>query len=161
MAKTYSLKRTVTWSLLLVLAMSVTLAACTTDQATPVPTTTPQPVETVQVNLLIAVEDSEDRWHRNFEVPQGTDAYQLTEMVTGGNMEATYYPEFRAHFVESIAGVESQGSNYWIIWLWSDFNDKWEVLPVGADFFSLKDGHTLAWYYGDTSNGENPPRATP
>jgi hypothetical protein len=149
------------WNLFLVLTLPVTLAACTTGQAIPVPTTTPQPVETVRVNLLISVEDSEDRWYRNFEAPKGTDAHQLTEMVTRGNMEATYYPEFRAHFVESIAGVENQGSNYWIIWLWSDYNDKWEVLPVGSDFFSLMDGHTLGWYYADTSKGENPPRAAP
>ena len=161
MAKIVSLKRTLAWNLLPVLILSVTLAACTDQQPAPAPTATPQPVETVQVNLLIAVEDGDDRWYRNFEVPQGTDAYQLTQMVTGGNMEATYYPEYRAHFVESVAGVAGQGSNYWIIWLWSDFNDKWEVLPVGADFFSLKEGHTLAWYYGDTSKGENPPNATP
>ena len=107
MAKFYSMNRLLPWNLLLVLALSVTLAACTTGQATPVPTTTPQPVETVRVNLLIAVEDSEDRWYRNFEVPKGTNAYQLTEMVPRGNMEAIYYPEFRAHFVEFIAGVES------------------------------------------------------
>jgi hypothetical protein len=161
MAKIDSLKRPFTWNLLLVLALSVTLVACTSQQVNSAPTATPQPVETVQVNLLIATEDGEDRWYRDFEVPQGTDVYQLTQMVTGGNMEATYYSEYRSHFVESIAGVAGQGSNYWIIWLWSDFNDKWEVLPVGADFFSLKDGHTLAWYYGDTSNGENPPKAIP
>ena len=96
------------------------------------------------------------------EVPKGTDAYELTELVTEGDLEAPYYASLRSHFVEALVGVENEDPNYWLIFLWNESQAQWEPLPVGADLFSLKDGHVLAWAYTDTSQKPSPlPSVTP
>ena len=74
-------------------------------QATPTAT----PLPTIEVSLLIHVSEDDTRWFRDFEVLKGTNAYELTEQVTEGNLESTYYASFFAHFVESIVGVPNQG----------------------------------------------------
>ena len=137
------------------------VAACTVPTATPTPTATPQPVESIKVSLLVQKGDQETRWFRDLQVPKGADAFELTKIATGGDFKATYYPQYRSHFVEAILGTENQGSNYWLIWLWNDLDKKWEFLPVGADFYSVKDGQVLAWYYADTSQEGKPPPVTP
>ena len=134
-------------------AMSV-LGACTADEPT-------VQTETIQVSMLIQQEGQDPQWFRDVEVARGMDAYELTDLVTEGDMQATYYAAYRSHFVEAIFGVEGQDPNYWLTWVWSESEDKWEPLPVGADLYSLKDGHVLAWYYAPYSEEGNPPPATP
>ena len=109
------------------------------------------PISTIQVSLLIEVSEDDVRWFRDVEVSKGTNAYELTEQVAEGDLESTYYAAFFSHFVESLLGVASEGSNYWLTFLWNGSQAQWEPLPVGADLFSLKDGHVLAWSYTDTS----------
>lgn len=112
---------------------------------------TAKPVATIQVSLLIEVSQDDVRWFRDVEVPEGTNAYELTELVTEGDLEATYYATFVSHFVEALLGVANEGPNYWLTFLWNEPQKQWEPLPVGADLFSLKDGQVLAWAYTDTS----------
>ena len=140
-------------ALALLLALSV-LGACAGDDPAVQP-------ETIQVSMLIQQEGQDPQWFRDVEVPKGTDAYELTFLVTDGDMQATFYAAFRSHFVEAIFGVEGQGASYWLTWVWSESQSAWEPLPVGADLYSLKDGHVLAWYYAPPSEDGNPPPATP
>ena len=146
----------------IVLASAV-IAGCQEEAAptaTQAPTATPLP--TIQVSMLIHVSEDDVRWFRDFEVLKGTNAYELTEQVTEGNLESTYYASFFSHFVESLVGVPSEGSNFWLIFQWNAPAEQWEPLPVGADLFSLKDGHVLAWAYTDTSIEPQPvPSVTP
>ena len=124
------------------------------------PTTTP--IITFKVSMLVQLGEGDLRWTRDVEVSKGTNAYELTEQVTQGDLKATWYPAFRSHFMEAILGVENRASNFWLIFLWNEPEQKWEPLPVGADLFSLKDGHVLAWAYTDTSQKPSPlPVATP
>ena len=118
------------------------------------PTATPLP--TIQVSLLIHVSEDDIRWFRDFEVLKGTNAYELTEQATEGELESTYYASFFSHWVESILGVPNESPNYWLIFQWNASAEQWEPLPVGADLFSLKDGHVLAWSYTDTSLDPQP-----
>ena len=122
--------------------------------ATLAPTVTPLP--TIEVSLLVHVNEDDARWYRDFEVLKGTNAYELTEQATDGNLESTYYASFFSHFVESLVGVPNEGNNYWLIFQWNASAEQWEPLPVGADLFSLKDGHVVAWSYTDTSLDPQP-----
>ncbi len=144
------------WSLgfLIPLAFMLLIAGCTEAEVT-------SPTETVRVSLLVQVEDKDPRWFRDVEVSKGTDAYELTEQVTEGDIKATYYPGYRSHFVEAILGTENENPRFWLAWVWSEPQNKWEPLPVGADLYSLKDGHVLAWYYAEPSLDGNPPPVTP
>ena len=119
-------------------------------------------VPTIQVSLLIHVGEDDVRWFRDFEVLKGANAYELTEQATEGELESTYYTSLFSHWVESIMGVPNEAPNYWLIFQWNASSEGWEPLPVGADLFSLKDGHVLAWSYTDTSVDPQPvPSVTP
>ncbi len=137
------------------------LAACS-QTATPAAESTPAPIPTLRVSLLVQVSEDDIRWFRDVEVPKGTDAYELTELVTEGNLDATYYPLFRSHFINGLLGVEGKDPKYWLLFVWDEGQAQWAPLPVGADLYSLKEGHVLAWAYTDTSLGpEQVPSASP
>ena len=143
-----------TLGLLAVVGLVLALAACGTKEKAAEPAT-------IKVSMLIQSSEQDSRWFRNVEVAKGTDAYELTEKVTQGNLKAAYSAPYRSHFVDAILGVENKNPKFWLIYGWSDPQKKWEPLPVGADLYSLKDGHILAWYYADTSNEKSLPTATP
>ena len=112
---------------------------------------TEAPPPNIQVSMLIHVAEDDARWFRDVEAPKGANAFELTEQVTEGNLQATYYAAYYSHFVESMVGVPNEAPHYWLVFLWNSSTGQWEPLSVGADLFSLKDGHVLAWSYTDTS----------
>ncbi|MDO8751251.1 MAG: hypothetical protein Q7K03_08930 [Dehalococcoidia bacterium] len=140
--------------LLAVVGLLLALAACGTQEKAAEPAT-------IKVSMLVQSSKDDARWFRNVEVAKGTDAYELTEKVTQGDLRSTYSALYRSHFVDSILGVENKNPKFWLIYGWSEPEKKWEPLPVGADLYSLKDGHILAWYYADTTNEGALPTATP
>ncbi|MSQ22580.1 MAG: DUF4430 domain-containing protein [Dehalococcoidia bacterium] len=140
--------------LLAVVGLLLALVACGTKEKAAVPTT-------IKISMLIQSSEQDARWFRNVEVAKGTDAYELTEKVTQGGLRSTYYALYRSHFVDSILGVENKNPKFWLTYVWSEPEKKWEPLPVGADLYSLKDGHILAWYYADTTNEKALPTAAP
>jgi len=145
--------------LLSILSLSFLLnAGCITERTI---STEPAPVETlyIQVSLLVHVNENDVRWFRDVEVPHGTNGYELTEIVTEGNLESTYYPAFFSHFVESLFGIANQNPHFWLTYLWNEGQQQWEPLPVGADLFSLKNGHFLAWSYTDNSQQPSRPHS--
>ena len=147
--------------LMAVIGLLLALMACSTEAPTPTLVPTATATSTIKVSMLVQSSEADARWFRNVEVAKGTDAYELTEKVTQGNLKATYYALYRSHFVDSILGVENKNPKFWLIYGWSEPEKKWEPLPVGADLYSLKDGHILAWYYADTTNEGALPMATP
>lgn len=139
---------------LTVLSITSLLVVCGENQVT-------TQAEAIQVSLLIQVEETDTHWFRDVSIPNGTDAYELTELVVEGDVEAIYYPQYRSHFVDSIFGIANEAPKYWLAWVWSKAESKWEPLPVGADHYSLKEGHVLAWYFAEPSLEGNPPPVTP
>lgn len=115
----------------------------------------------VKASMLVQGEEAKPEWFRGIEIPEGTDAYALTNIVTEGNIKSTFYPEYKSHFVEGIQGVENRPPYYWMIYMWNEATIKWEPLPVASDFFSVKDGHTFAWHYTDTSKSDPVPLLAP
>jgi hypothetical protein len=101
--------------------------------------------------MLIEKNGDEHQWFRDVQVPKGYDAYQLSELVLGEEIESDWFAAYQSHFVKSIMGKANHGNHAWILYLWDGFDQAWEPLPVGADWFSLEEGHILAWSYGDTS----------
>lgn len=156
------LPRPAVWASLLAMFLLLTVA-CAQATPTTIPAATPTatPVKTIKVSLLVEVSATDTRWYRNVELPKGADAWELTEAVTQGQVEAKYYALYRAHFVDAIFGVKGTDPKYWLLFVWSEADKKWEPSPVGADLYSLKDGHVLAWYYADTSKEGSLPTAQP
>ncbi len=125
-------------ALLLLAALAAVAVGC----GSPAPTATPA---LIQASLLIEADESAPTWHRDIEAPKGVDGYELLETAVDGDLEADWFPEFRAHFVKAILGVAPEGAEFWGVFLWNEGNEAWEPLPVGADLFSVKDGHVMAW----------------
>ncbi len=99
----------------------------------------------ITVSVLVEPSSGGARWFRDVEVPKGTDGYELLESVTDGELEAEWFPEFRSHFVSGILGVAPEGAQFWGVFVWNETNAGWEPLPVGADLYSVKDGHVMGW----------------
>lgn len=99
----------------------------------------------IRASVLIEADASAPDWRRDVEAPKGVDGYELLDMAVDGDLEADWFPEFRAHFVKEILGVAPEGAEFWGVFLWNEGNGAWEPLPVGADLFSVKDGHVMAW----------------
>ena len=142
--------------LLAVVGLVLALTACGTEDNAAEPAT-------IKASMLIqsGASERDARWFRDVEVNKGIDAYELTEKVTEGDLESTYSAPYRSHFVGSILGVENENPKFWLIYAWSEPETKWEPLPVGADLYSVEDGHILAWYYADTTSEGALPTATP
>lgn len=133
---------------LLLLAALLLFAGFAVRCGSPAPTVTLAPTATptlIQASLLIEADESAPTWHRDIEAPKGVDGYELLETAVDGDLEADWFPEFRAHFVKAILGVAPEGAEFWGVFLWNEGNEAWEPLPVGADLFSVKDGHVMAW----------------
>ncbi len=146
---------------LLGVAMVWLLVGCA-QAPSPTPLVTSTPLPTIKASLMVQINENDLRWFRNVEAPKGLDAYEFTELVTKGDLKATWYPVYRSHFVQGIFGVENQGPRYWTIYVWNEGQEGWEPLPVGADLYAVKDGHVLAWVLTDTSQSPSPlPLATP
>lgn len=140
--------------LLLALALAVAVGCgSSAPEATPA---------LIKASVLIEADESAPDWRRDVEAPKGVDGYELLEMAVDGDLEADWFPEFRAHFVKEILGVAPQGSEFWSVFVWNEGNGAWEPLPFGADLFSVKDGHVMAWALVEY-DAENPqtPVSTP
>ena len=127
---------------LLLIAALLLSAGVAVGCGSPAPAATPA---LIQASLLIEADESAPTWHRGIEAPKGVDGYELLETAVDGDLEADWFPEFRAHFVKEILGVAPEGSEFWGVFVWNEGNAAWEPLPVGADLFSVKDGHVMAW----------------
>ena len=114
------------------------LAACATSAPA-------NAVETIAASVLVEPSADRAQWYRDVEVPEGTDGYELLVAATDGQVEAEYFPEFRSHLVGSVLDVSPQGEEFWGVFLWNEQAGVWEPLVYGADWFSVKDGHVMAW----------------
>ncbi len=130
------------WRLLLVAVLVVAalplVAACGSDQPT-------DAAETITASLLIEPDAADPRWYRDIEVAKGTDGYELLEVATDGQLVSEWFPEFRSHFVKEVLGIPPEGSAFWGVFVWNESSEAWEPLPVGADLFSVKQGHVMGW----------------
>jgi hypothetical protein len=125
--------------ILLTLLASISLfpVACGSEQDL----TTPP----ITASLLVEQSEGIETWFREVSVPKGTDGYELLAAAVDGDLDAEWHAQYRSHFVSSILGVEAVGSQFWGVFVWGEDTKAWGPLPVGADLFSVKQGHIMAW----------------
>jgi len=130
------------WSIAFVVAVAGLLSVATGCDASSAGDTVSQ---SIRASVLVEADPAQPHWVRSFEIPKGTDGYELLQAAVEGDLEADWFPELRSYFVKSIRGIEPQGAEFWGVFLWSDSTGAWEPLPVGAGLFSVKHGHVMAW----------------
>jgi hypothetical protein len=123
--------------LTLLASLSLVAVACGSEQDLTAPPIT--------ASVLVESEAGEGTWFRDVSVPKGTDGYELLGAAVDGDLEAEWYAEFRSHFVGSVLGSKPVGSEFWGVFVWNEGRAAWEPLPVGADLYSVKEGHIMGW----------------
>ena len=123
--------------LLLLLSLNIFAVACDSNQDLNAPPIT--------ASVLVEPLEGSEKWFMDVSVPKGTDGYELLEAAVDGQLESEWYAEFRSHFVGSILDNEPIDSQFWGVFVWDEANLAWNPLPVGADLFSVKEGHIMGW----------------
>jgi len=90
-------------------------------------------------------------WSNDTEIQPGWSLYVATEVITGGHLNATYYPEYSSHLVTAIYNKGDAGNNYWGIWTFIPTNSSWQMAVVGSDELRVNNGSVFAWTYGPNS----------
>jgi len=85
-------------------------------------------------------------WHNDTQVQPGWNMYTETVLLSGGDMQATWYPSFGEHLITSIGGEADTGTNSWFLWAYNR-TASWQSQSVGADDVPVYDGSVFAWTF--------------
>jgi len=85
-------------------------------------------------------------WHNATQVQPGWNMYTETVLLTGGNMQAIWYPSYQEHLITSIDGIADTQTMSWFLWTYNR-TSSWQAAQVGADDLPVYNGSTLAYTY--------------
>ena len=95
---------------------------------------------TAQVDIMIDYGNGTVQWYNDTRIQ--TSASVLDATVLACDVE--YQTSDFGSFVTTVNGVEQDASHFWI---WSFYDDGWEVGMVGADQYNIHDGDIIGWTY--------------
>lgn len=99
-------------------------------------------------------------WHNDTQVQPGTNLYTATVIVAGGNVNATWYPQYGEHYVTGIDNVENSATESWFLWTHNG-SATWQVASTGADLYQASDGTLYAWTFCNYNATSYEPDCTP
>ena len=102
-------------------------------------------------HILIDFGNGTNVWYNDTHFQPGLNLYVATQVITGGQVNATYYPSYSEHFVTAIYNVANSGNNYWGIWTYNS-TASWQMANVGADDLQIYNGSVYAWFYGPNTS---------
>lgn len=97
-------------------------------------------------SVLIDYGNGTRNWFNVTNVQPGTNFYVETEIIAGGQVNSTYYPQYGSHLVTAINGVGNTNSLYWLLWTYNS-TALWQQASVGADQLPVTNGSIFAWSY--------------
>jgi hypothetical protein len=106
----------------------------------------PQSAHVYSADILFNFGNGTRLWYNGSQVQPGWSLYTETVVLTGGNMQATWYPTFGEHLVKSIDGVSGTSTNYWLIWSYNS-TASWQKASLGADLLPVYNGSVYAWTF--------------
>ena len=113
------------------------------------------------VNVLLNYGNGTLVWYNQTSVPSSWNFFNVTELITKGNLGAVFFGSFGSHFVYSIDGVGCPASNIFCdqAWgFWTLTGVCWDLPFVGVDMIPVSQSTTVAWYLTPaTGFGETPP----
>lgn len=123
--------------------------------------TTSSTNNTTSVNVLLNYGNGTLVWYNQTSVPSSWNFFNVTELITKGNLGAFFFASFGSHFVYSINGVGCPASNMFCdqAWsLWTLDGICWDLAFVGVDMIPVTQVATIAWYLTPAAiSGNNPP----
>ncbi len=97
-------------------------------------------------HILIDFGNGTRIWYNDTKFQPGWNLYVATQVITNGHINATYYPQYAAHFVTAIYNVANTKSEYWLLWT-HNATASWQMAQVGADQLQVYNGSVYAWTY--------------
>lgn len=97
-------------------------------------------------SVLIDYGNGTKMWYNNTKVDPSWNLYVATQVITAGRVNATFYPQYNAHFVTAIYDVANTKSEYWLLWTYNS-TASWQMAQVGADQLKMYNGSVYAWTY--------------
>jgi hypothetical protein len=99
----------------------------------------------MRVNICINYEEWNGTvvWYNGTLVLAGCDLLSATKRVAIVNY--TYWPSYKASFVDAINNIWKNGTHFWMWYRWT--SNGWEYGPVGADIYILSPNETAMWRY--------------
>ncbi len=110
-------------------------------------------------DIMIDFGNGTRAWYNGTQVQPGWNVFTETVVLTGGDLQAQWYPQYQEHLVSGIDGVSNSQAKAWFLWTYNG-TSSWELAQVGADQLPVYNGSTFAW----TFCGETPsyaPDCTP
>jgi hypothetical protein len=97
-------------------------------------------------DVLIDYGNGTRHWFNVTNVQPGTNFYVETQVITGGQINATYYPQYQSHFVTALNNVGNTNSLYWLLWTYNK-TALWQQASAGPDLLPVFNGSIFAWSY--------------
>jgi hypothetical protein len=124
-------------------------------------TSTSSGPSTTSVNVLLNYGNGTLVWYNQTSVPSSWNFFNVTELITKGNLGAVFFASFGSHFVYSINGVGCPASNIFCDQAWGFWTLDgicWDLPSVGVDMIPVSQATTVAWYLTPAATfGETPP----
>jgi|YelNatPaOPRAMG01_1025707.scaffolds.fasta_scaffold16962_2 hypothetical protein len=95
------------------------------------------------MRVNICINNGTAVWYNGTLVLAGCDLLSATKRIAIVNY--TYWPSYKASFVDAINNVWNNETHYWMWYRWT--NNGWEYGPVGADTYILSPNETVMWRY--------------
>lgn len=95
---------------------------------------------TAQVNILVDYGNGTVQWYNDTRIQTGASVLDATVIACGAEYQTS---DFGA-FITSVNGVQPDSAHFW---MWSTYEDGWEVGMVGADQYNIHDGDIIRWTY--------------
>src|SRR5206468_3851151 len=86
-----------------------------------------------EVNTIINYGNDNLTWFNQTKVTGGWNFYNLTLLLTSGNVDSQFYASFNEHYILGINGVEQKLPYYWSLWIFCAKDNAWALSAVGAD----------------------------
>jgi hypothetical protein len=106
----------------------------------------PASIHVYSANILFNFGNGTRRWYNGSQTQPGWNLYTATVVLTGGKMQAIWYPSFGEHLVDGIDGVSSTKTNYWLVWTY-DSTALWQKARLEADLLPVYNGSVFAWTF--------------
>jgi len=103
-------------------------------------------------DVLIDFGNGTSVWHNGTQVQPGWNMYVETVVLSRGDLQAQWYPEYQEHLVTGIDGVSDSQTMGWFLWTYNE-TASWTTSQLGADLLPVYNGSVLAWTYcGESSS---------
>ena len=103
-------------------------------------------------DILIDFGNGTRFWYNDTQVQPGWNMYVETVVLSHGDLQAQWYPDYQEHLVTGIDGVSDSQTMSWFLWTYNE-TASWQTSQVGADLLPVYNGSVIAWTYcGETAS---------